>query len=75
MLEATGPDLTVERFLETANDDFEWRAEGTVGISTWPRNHGVPVPCGALVEVSDSAFKVAVPFSCAQVLFPSSQMG
>ncbi len=68
-LEATGPDLTVERFLQSANDDFEWVAEGTVGPALWPRDHEQPVPCGALVEVVDGGFDVAVPYSCGHVLY------
>ncbi|MCZ7531415.1 MAG: ABC transporter substrate-binding protein [Acidimicrobiia bacterium] len=68
-LDATGSDLTVERFLQTADDDFEWRAEGTAGPATWPRNRDVPVPCGALVEVAgDGTFEVAVPYSCGRNL-------
>ncbi len=68
-LEATGSDLTVERFLQTANDDFEWIAEATAGPATWPRNRQVPVPCGALVEVAgDGTFDVAVPYSCGRNL-------
>lgn len=67
-IEATGPDLTVERFLQAANDDFEWQAEGTAGPALWPRDHEQPVPCGALVEVDGGAYEVAVPYSCAQVL-------
>lgn len=68
-LEATGSDLTVERFLQTANDDFEWIAEATAGPATWPRNRDVPVPCGALVEVAgDGTFEVAVPYSCGRNL-------
>lgn len=69
VLDATGSDLTVEKFLQTANDDFEWIAEATAGPASWPRNHRVPVPCGSLLEVApDGTFDVAVGYSCGRNL-------
>ena len=55
-LDATGPDLTVEKFLATLNDGFTYELEGVVGQSTWPENHSRSVPCAVLTETSDGQF-------------------
>ncbi|MEZ5169364.1 MAG: ABC transporter substrate-binding protein [Acidimicrobiia bacterium] len=68
VLDATGSDLTVERFLQRANDDFEWQAEATAGPASWPRNHRVPVPCGSLVRYTADGTETAVGYSCGRNL-------
>lgn len=68
VLEATGDDVTVERFLQTANDDFEWEAPDVVGRSTWPVKHDEPVPCAALPMVQDGAYVPNVDLTCGEVI-------
>lgn len=68
ILEATGEDLTVETFLQTANDDFGWEAEGVIGPSSWPTNHDQPVPCAALPLVSSGAYVPNVDLTCGEVI-------
>jgi len=68
VLEATGDDVTVETFLQTANDDFGWEAEDVIGPSTWPTNHDQPVPCAALPLVSDGAYVPNVDLVCGEVV-------
>ncbi len=68
ILEATGDDLTVETFLQTANDDFGWEAEGVIGPSTWPTNHDQPVPCASLPLVSSGAYVPNVDLTCGEVI-------
>lgn len=55
-LDATGKDLTVEKFLSTLNDGFTYEAEGVVGESKWPDNHDKPVPCSVMTKVENNAF-------------------
>ncbi|MCZ7534714.1 MAG: ABC transporter substrate-binding protein [Acidimicrobiia bacterium] len=66
VLEATGDDLTVEKFLATVNGGFEWEAPGVIGPSTWPENHGYPVPCAALSLVENGAYVRDVPLVCGE---------
>ncbi len=66
VLEATGEDLTVENFLATVNGGFEWEAPGVIGPSTWPANHGYPVPCAALSRVEDGKYVRDVPLTCGE---------
>ena len=63
----TGPDLTVESFLETLNGgDFAYEAPGAVGRSEWPKNHGQSVPCAALTEVVGDEFVPSIPLTCGE---------
>ena len=55
-LEATGEDLTVERFIQTMNNNFEYSVDGVVGQSTWPDNNSKPVPCAVLLRTTDDTF-------------------
>lgn len=64
-LDETGPDLTVESFLETLNGgDFTYEKEGVVGESVWPDKHESPVPCAALTRVEGETFVPSVPLVC-----------
>lgn len=65
-LEATGEDLTVERFLATMNDGFTYEREGAVGPSSWPDNHSRSVPCATLLQVVDGAFVPSIPLTCGE---------
>lgn len=65
-LEETGPDLTVDSFLETLNGgDFSYDPEGLFGGSYWPENHMIATPCGVMVRNDDGNFDMVVPLSCA----------
>ena len=64
----TGKRLTPERFLDAANDDFEWRLKGTAGPTAFPEAHDVPSPCGSLVLSDGTAFSVAVPYRCGELI-------
>lgn len=63
-----GRRLTPERFLDVANDDFEWRLKKTAGPTTFPDGHTVSTPCGALVQSDGSAFQVALPYRCGELI-------
>lgn len=64
-LEATGPDLTVEAFLNTLNGgDFTYEVPGVIGESTWPANHDKPVPCSAITHVDNGKFVPLIPLTC-----------
>lgn len=66
-LEETGPDLTVESFLDTLNGgDFTYEMEGAVGESVWPDSHGQPVPCAALTFVEGEEFEPSIPLVCGE---------
>lgn len=65
-LEATGKDLSVESFLQTLNDGFSYSVDGVVGKSTWPENHGKPVPCAVMTEVKDSKFVTIQDLICGE---------
>ena len=65
-LEATGKDLSVETFLQTLNDGFSYSVDGVVGKSTWPENHGKPVPCAVMTEVKDSKFVTIQDLVCGE---------
>lgn len=66
-LEETGPDLTVEAFLETLNGgDFTYSVDGVVGESVWPDSHTQPVPCAAMSETVDGAFVATIPLACGE---------
>lgn len=67
VLEETGEDLTVERFLATANGgDFEYEAGGVIGPSKWPQNHDFPVPCASLSKVEGNEYVRAVKLVCGE---------
>ncbi len=66
VLEATGEDLTVETFLAAVNGGFEWEAPGVIGPSTWPENHGYPVPCAALSLVEGGEYVRDTPLVCGE---------
>ncbi|HUF84539.1 MAG TPA: ABC transporter substrate-binding protein, partial [Acidimicrobiia bacterium] len=63
-----GKRLTPARFLDAANDDFEWRLKRTAGPTTFPDAHTVPTPCGALVQSDGTAFQVALPYRCGELI-------
>lgn len=64
----TGKRLTPERFLEAANDDFEWRLKRTAGPTTFPDAHTVPTPCGSLVLSDGTRFAPVVPYQCGELI-------
>lgn len=65
-LEAAGPDLTVDSFLETLNGgDFSYDPPELFGSSYWPENHVNATPCGVIVESSGGAYELASPLACA----------
>lgn len=63
-LEKTGKDLTVERFLQTMNDDFTYSVPGVLGKSTWPANHTKPVACSVLTKVEGKEFDFIQKLAC-----------
>ena len=63
LLEKTGKDVTVEKFLAAA-DGFTYEVPKVLGKSTWPKNHDVPVPCAALALVKGGKFEAAVELTC-----------
>jgi ABC-type branched-subunit amino acid transport system substrate-binding protein len=66
-LDATGPDLTVESFLETMNGgDFTYEVTDVIGTSTWPDNHDKSVPCATLIEVQGDEFVPSIPLTCGE---------
>lgn len=66
-LEETGPDLTVESFLETLNSgDFTFSVEGVVGEATWPDSHELSTPCATLTEVRGDTFVPVIPLTCGE---------
>jgi ABC-type branched-subunit amino acid transport system substrate-binding protein len=60
----TGQRLTRARFLAAANHGFAFAVPGTVGRSTWPAMHSLPVPCGALVQSDGSRVLVVERYRC-----------
>ena len=66
-LEETGPELTVESFLETMNGgDFTFEVADVIGTSTWPDNHDKSVPCATLIEVQGQEFVPSIPLTCGE---------
>jgi len=63
-LEATGPDLTVDSFLETLNDDWVYPTPDFKGEVRFPANHVAAVPCGTLVVLEDQEYSAASPITC-----------
>jgi len=71
MLKKTGPNLTRESFMQTANGNFTWNygavggALGGVGQVEFPKNHsGGALPCQSFVTSTGSAFAVTIPLTC-----------
>jgi hypothetical protein len=48
------------------NDGFTYEVEGAVGESTWPDNHGQPVPCATLLRVEGREFVPEIPLTCGE---------
>jgi branched-chain amino acid transport system substrate-binding protein len=67
VLEEVGEDVTAERFLQVANDNFEFGIPDTLGTITYPEAHTQGAPCGSLVEYTGTAYEVAVPFLCGEL--------
>jgi ABC-type branched-subunit amino acid transport system substrate-binding protein len=66
-VDQTGPELTVESFLETLNGgSFTYEVPDVVGPSTWPDNHDQVVPCGALTEVTGDQFVPSIGLTCGE---------
>ncbi|HEY8523497.1 MAG TPA: ABC transporter substrate-binding protein [Acidimicrobiales bacterium] len=65
-LEETGPDLTVDSFLETLNDDWVYATPDFRGDVRYPLNHVISSPCTNLVELSDGEYSAATPIVCSQ---------
>jgi hypothetical protein len=74
MLDAIGPELDTQTFDETVNGgDFVFRpgyGEGH-GDMAFPAGHFVPSPCATLVNISDGAYGIELPFDC-YALFPAA---
>lgn len=65
MLEAVGPDLTPESFVEVVNGGFDYEpADGGIGAMTYPDAHDEPVACSAVVRVEDGEYVEAHPMTC-----------
>jgi branched-chain amino acid transport system substrate-binding protein len=70
MLEATGPDLTPERFDEVVNGGFTYEPWGDppgIGEMEYPRDHDQPAPCAALVQVKGNVYEPVLPLTCYEV--------
>ena len=65
-LEETGPDLTVDSFLETLNGGWTYSVPEFKGDVTFPLNHVIGSPCANLVELSDGEYSAATPIVCNQ---------
>jgi hypothetical protein len=63
ILKRAGKDLTREKFLATANGDYQYENPG-FGRIRYPRDHTEPNGCGALVKLEGSAFHVARRMAC-----------
>jgi branched-chain amino acid transport system substrate-binding protein len=68
VLQEVGEDVTAERFIQIANDDFEFGIPDTLGDITYPDAHNQGAPCGSLVEYAGTEFEVAVPFQCGELI-------
>jgi len=67
MLKATGRNLTPATFEATVNGGsytYTPSPAGAMGPVAWPGGHTQPSPCAALVQLSGSTYKAAVPFTC-----------
>jgi ABC-type branched-subunit amino acid transport system substrate-binding protein len=69
-LEETGPDLTVESFLQTLNGGWTYSTPGFRGDVTFPMNHVISSPCANLVELSGGEYSAATPIVCNQPFEP-----
>ena len=67
-VERTGRNLTTRRLVRKANDGFTYLVESTVGPVDFPGAHDEPAPCGTLVQSNGSAYVVAVPYRCGEVV-------
>jgi ABC-type branched-subunit amino acid transport system substrate-binding protein len=66
-LARTGPNLTVQRFLDVVNKgEFRYQVPNTVGRSSWPAMHTRPIPCGALVQGDGFEYVLAEPYRCSK---------
>jgi ABC-type branched-subunit amino acid transport system substrate-binding protein len=64
-LEATGENLTVDRFLATVNSpDFQYGDGSFMGATVWPQNHFYAVPCASATQLKDGRYRLAVPLTC-----------
>jgi ABC-type branched-subunit amino acid transport system substrate-binding protein len=63
-----GRNLTPESLVKKANSKFTYKVPGTVGPVRFPEGHREPAPCGSLVQSTGSAFVVAAPYACGQVI-------
>ena len=68
VLQEVGEDVTAERFLQIANDDFEFGIPDTLGTITYPDSHNQGSPCGSLMTYTGTEFEVAVPFMCGELI-------
>lgn len=68
VLQEVGEDVTAERFLQVANDDFTFGIPDTLGDITYPDAHNQGAPCGSLVEYDGTKYVIAVPFQCGELI-------
>lgn len=66
-LDATGPDLTVDSFMATMNDDFTYSTPDFRGEAHFPANHSTSVPCGTVVAHEDQEYSAVAPLACSDV--------
>ena len=68
MLESVGADLSPETFDEVINGEgFTYEPEFNppgIGPISFPENHTLAVPCGALVRANGAAFEPLLPMTC-----------
>lgn len=65
-LEETGPDLTVDSFLETLNGDWVYSTPDFRGDTRFPINHVISTPCTNLVELQDGEYSAATAIVCSR---------
>ncbi|MFI5372613.1 MAG: ABC transporter substrate-binding protein [Candidatus Eisenbacteria bacterium] len=63
-----GKNLTVDRLIRAANQNFTYSVPKTVGPTKFPAAHSQPTPCGSLVSSNGTAYSVKVPYSCGKVV-------
>ncbi|MBX6391580.1 MAG: ABC transporter substrate-binding protein [Frankia sp.] len=69
MLEAVGRDLTPERFDEVINGGFTYEPTAKqpgIGPISFPKGHGEPSPCSALVRIQGTSYQPVTPMTCSE---------
>ncbi len=69
MLDAVGEDLTPETFGEVINGGWTYEPEGDpagLGPIEYPKGHGEPAPCSALVKIDGTSYEPISPLECSE---------